>query len=378
MATFHGDLEPAISGVYAAAAGRLGWHAALSEVARALDLWAVQVLGVDTRTGRLVFSSYGGATPQTSLDYLRYYSTVDPRMSVGMATPAAQWMHCHEHFDDAYVERSEFYQDFLIPHGGRYVSATKLIEDDDVQFILALVRGTGKLPFGPADGPALARMKQHCTEAFRNLVHVRDTLAELEMARGLLGDFGHPMLLVDEAGAIWHANDAARVVLAQRDPVAEENGSLVCVHRGGHAALAQALQAQQGPAQAGTGPQRRRTVALPTADGRRFLAFVSTVDPQAAMGALGITARTLVILHDTREAQVALNPMIVGECFGLTPAEARVAVHIANGKTVQAIAQQHGATVATVRSQLGSAMEKIGVQRQAQLARALLALPVRR
>lgn len=73
----------------------------------------------------------------------------------------------------------------------------------------------------------------------------------------------------------------------------------------------------------------------------------------------------------------ALNAMIVGECFGLTPAEARVAVHIANGKTVQAIARLHGATVATVRSQLGKAMEKVGVQRQAQLAQVLLALPVR-
>ena len=150
MAASGVDLEPVISGLYAAAGGRLDWHAALTGVARALGLWAVQVLGLDKHTGRLIFSSYGGsATPQTSLDYFRYYSAIDPRKSIGMATPPERWMHCHEHFDDSYVERSEFFQDFLIPHGGRYVSATSLFEDADVRFFLALMRGVGNTPIGP-------------------------------------------------------------------------------------------------------------------------------------------------------------------------------------------------------------------------------------
>jgi hypothetical protein len=36
-----------------------------------------------------------------------------------------EWANCHEHFDEAFVARSAFYQDFLIPHGGRYVSGTQ-------------------------------------------------------------------------------------------------------------------------------------------------------------------------------------------------------------------------------------------------------------
>ncbi|HVR52898.1 MAG TPA: helix-turn-helix transcriptional regulator, partial [Pseudorhodoferax sp.] len=61
----------------------------------------------------------------------------------------------------------------------------------------------------------------------------------------------------------------------------------------------------------------------------------------------------------------------------LTPAEARVAVQVAAGASLKEIAQRHGTALATVRTQLHSVMAKVEVERQADLVRALLALPVR-
>ena len=40
-------------------------------------------------------------------------------------------MNCHEHFDDAFVASNAFYQEFLIPYGGRYVSGTQLFRQGD-------------------------------------------------------------------------------------------------------------------------------------------------------------------------------------------------------------------------------------------------------
>jgi len=56
----------------------------------------------------------------------------------------------------------------------------------------------------------------------------------------------------------------------------------------------------------------------------------------------------------------------------LTPAEARIALGIARGDALAAIAKAHGISIATVRTQLKSVFAKTGTHRQAQLV-ALLA-----
>lgn len=379
------QIEHALSGLHAAACGRLDWPSALGAVARVLDLWVVQVLGVDKRNGQLMFSSHGGqAPPQTSLDYFRHYNTIDPRIPLGMATPVEAWMHCHEHLDEAFVAASPFYQDFLLPHGGRYVSATKLIDDTELQFILAFMRGRGSAPIGADELPLLARFKHHFTEAFRSLLHVRDQQAELTMARELLGPFETPMLLVDELGSLWHRNAAAERLLAAGDRVAEQGGYLVCRHRPAQRALAEALHALQlamPPAAAGLPGEapRRRALTLSATGQPRLLAFVSAVHPQLAMGAFGRAPRALVILHDADDAarRSGLDALVVGECFGLTPAESQVAVQLAGGRAPKEIAQASGCAITTVRSHLARVMEKTGARRQAELVQLLLALPVR-
>lgn len=59
--------------------------------------------------------------------------------------------------------------------------------------------------------------------------------------------------------------------------------------------------------------------------------------------------------------------------FGLTPAECRVALLLADGHAPQEIATMIGVTSNTVRSQIKSIYSKTGVRRQAELIRLLLA-----
>lgn len=371
------------SGIYAAAIGRLDWQVALKNVAELLGLLFVQVLGIDKHNGQLVFSSHGGhVSAQAALDYFRHYNSIDPRVALAMSTPTDEWMHCHHHLDDVYVAQSEFYQDFLIPLGGRYVASTRLLDENSVQFYVAFSRGFGSEPLGQTEFGLMHQLKHHFTEAFRNLVHLRETYAELGMARELLGQFAFPMLLVDEMGGIWHRNAMARQLLLLGDPVGERQGYLTCGSAIGQKALADALHSLQldaATASAAAAP-RRKAIALPTTDGRRFLAFVSAVRPDTAMGAFGRAPRALVILHDTRHysTRTQFDPLILGECFGLTPAEARVAMQVAAGANPKQIALRSGAAVATVRTQLQCVMAKTEVERQTDLVRVLMALPIRR
>lgn len=371
-------IDSLVSGIYAAASGRANWSTVLGDVARYLDLWTIQIMGVDKRHGHLMFSVHGGrSSPRTALDYFRHYNALDPRVGMAMRTPPGQWMHCHEHFGDEFVRESPFYQDFLIPHGGRYASGTVLVDNDEVGFLLAMMRGNGSRPLHSGEMKVFEQFRFHFAEAMRNLVHVREAYAELGMARELLNQFSYPMLLVDATRGICHQNREATKLLREGHVVVERGGFLASLNKAGNDALTEAIYALQ-LSQAQASPSLRRgAVALKGTSGEPWLAFVSAVRPDKAMGAFGLGARALVILHGPAQRKQGLDPFILAECFAFTPAESRVAAQLAGGATVKEIAQCNGSALTTVRTQVNQVMLKAEVNRQSDLVRVLLSLPTR-
>lgn len=85
----------------------------------------------------------------------------------------------------------------------------------------------------------------------------------------------------------------------------------------------------------------------------------------AAPGPEASTA--LVIIRRIRRPG-AIEPAVLQASFGLSHAEARVAIAVAEGRSLPEIAATHGVKHATVRTQLRSAFEKLGVNRQSELA----------
>jgi hypothetical protein len=77
---------------------------------------------------------------------VRTYRRVDPRANLAIETPPGVWFNCWDRFDDDFVARSAFYQDFLIPYGGRYASGAKLIEEGNQVVMLGVHRGLGAPP----------------------------------------------------------------------------------------------------------------------------------------------------------------------------------------------------------------------------------------
>jgi DNA-binding CsgD family transcriptional regulator len=80
------------------------------------------------------------------------------------------------------------------------------------------------------------------------------------------------------------------------------------------------------------------------------------------------TVLVLVDLSDTPKPR----PASLEQLFGLTRAEARLAVQFASGCTPAHIAAENGLSLATVRSQLASVFAKTQTSRQTELV-ALLA-----
>lgn len=209
--------------------------------------------------------------------------------------------------------------------------------------------------------------------------HMRTAYAELQMAQAVLAHFRYPMVLVDEARGIWEANAAARDILRTSDVLHDHAGVLVCSSPEDTHALTETIRSLlRANLRAGADARSRRSaLSLQRAGGSRLHLFVSPVRPDECMGLFGKAVRALVIIHDGQQAAGDLDPGLVAESFSLTPAEARVAVKLAEGWTVKDIANEHRTSVATVRCQVQQALQKAGVTRQTDLVRLLLALPFR-
>jgi DNA-binding CsgD family transcriptional regulator len=366
------EYDEIVSGIYSAAAGRTDWRTTLNRLAHAVGTEGVQMIGVSKTNGALVFSHIGGpVSPEGELHYIRTYHRIDPRVPIVATFEVGKWLHCHEHFDAAFVEKDPFHQELLIPYRCRYISATKLRENDSEIVLIGFMRPDR--PHNPVEVEVLDHLRVHLVRALELYQELRHMYSELPVGRQLLNRFRYPMLLIDEQRGIRFRNEAAAPMLAAGEYVLDRDGVLACRATQDEYSLTLAV-AELALHMQNSGRDKTAVTMRRKSDGRRVAVYVSAIRPQAVMSAFGPSPCALLMFHDP-QTHAELDPFIVAETFDLTPAEAKVAVSIAKGKTPEGIAQESRVSIATVRSQVQAIFRKTGVTRQADLVRALATFP---
>ncbi len=364
-----------ITQIYSAGAGRQPWEAALNTISAVCDAWAVQLIAIDKLSGTALFSHYGGiASPEAHLTYLRDYQRDDPRAPLVFAPVAQDWTHCHEAFSDAQVAASPFYQDFLIPVGARYVSIVKLVNDDAMGIVLGILRGVGKPPLEASFIAWIDRLRQHFSEALAIYRQLSTLHLERTVGKEILDRLRHPILLVDAAGMLRHANAAARDAFASGLAIRVVNDKLQCSNRSDDKALAQALDALVIAAPTSRGNERRFIRLRGTGAHQRYGISLSALRPAETLGAFGPLPLAMLVLHDGSQT-AQCDPFVIQELFDLTPAEADVGALLSLGNSLDEIATLRHVALSTVRSQLRTLLSKTGTARQSDLVRRLLTLP---
>lgn len=363
------EYDQIVSNIYSAATGQMGWWAALEPLGKKLDLWGIQILGVDKRTGAQIFGHESGlGPPQSAIDYVRHYHRVNPRIAPSLTLRPDEWFHDHLAFDEAFVEKSPFYQEFIIPYGFRYLSGTKLYEDPHSLVLFAAMRGVGKAPLGPDEMEVLCRLKQHLSQAIQIYLHLRATYSEAAAGKRLLDAFSYPMMLVDEQRGIHFRNASAIEALKSTRCVVDRRGTIGCRDLDSDTRMLLAIKALDLPNGAGATAPPTRSFAriLDVRSHAPIMMFAIAMRPQAAMFAFGHQPLALLVFHDPAQ-KAELDPFIVGEAFDFTPAEAHVAVRLANGLAPDRIAEIGHVSISTVRSQIKSIYAKTNTNRQGEL-----------
>lgn len=364
---------------------RAAWRGVLECVHEAVGGRAIHLLAFDAQHGALSYSDGADMAPQIDLEYIQKYQFVDPRVGLMRTQWTEDWLHCHEHFDDAFVASDPFYQEFLIPHGARYLTACKLVENDEATVLLACLRRPTEGPM-PHDALAfLDRLRPHLQRAVRMGLAQFVYSAQALVGHALVDKLRQPVMLLTTSGDMVLANEAARCLLGSTSLVQVLENRLVlpqayrqtfldqCAELEHQVRFGLASEAAGGEA-AGKAFRSLHMSSEPGAAQDDLYGFFTLLVPERTMGSFGLRPLVMLFFYHPTSAQVIDSDLLTA-AFGLSHAECRVASLLADGLPLKSIADTLGVQYDTVRKQLMSIYQKTATNRQPELVRLLMNLP---
>jgi len=364
-----GLLDTLIHTIYETALDAGRWASALQELAAYLDAAASHFIVWDKRANAVSFSVLTGIPPEADASYGAYYAAIDPLLQLAMAHRPGAWLRCHEHCDENFVQRNEFYRDYLAPYGLRYRLGGKLVESKDCSALITLLRGAGQAPFSDSDVASVRRIEGHLQRAIRLHLAASDLRAQAQMGAGALDSLSYALWIVTAERSLQHLNTRAEAILQASDGLVIKQGRLYALN-GAHAHLARMIKAAAQP----NGASRGGTLSIERSNGKpSYQVFVVALPEKSAFAVERQVPLALVLAKDA--AQRVAAPPLFARLYGLTPAEGRLAAALLAGKTPGEHATAAGVSIATVRTQMHAVLAKTGTRRQAELVCLLANLP---
>lgn len=219
----------------------------------------------------------------------------------------------------------------------------------------------------------LARILPH----IRQFVRVRFALIGAQAVGAtmaeLLENTRCGIIQIDRRRRIVEVNGRARELLRKGRGLSDSKGQL-CARIPEEDARLQRILADALPRSGARGASATMTVTRPVDLPPRLVLHVNPVGQQFPdRGASEVAAVVLVVEPETRTTS---DPELVGSALGLTAAESRVAIMLAEGCTLRDIAAATGRTTGTVRWHLQQIFEKNGISRQVELVQLVRSLSV--
>lgn len=283
---------------------------------------------------------------------------INPRVAVSVGAPVLGVRSEADYRAAAPAMRSDVYADFARDNDIAYGCQAKLAEDDAGLIGLAVLRGERDGETTMEQRALFAAVAPHVRAAVRLQAALESQ--GLALVRGALDAVSAAVLVCDRDGRIRIATPAAEALLGSGRLLAGE-GRLAAVTGSDTQLLRRAIAVHGAP-----GPRRpAETLAIGAGEGRLPLLLDICAAPTGPW-AFGFRPTVMVIARSERRWH-ASAATILSLLYGLSDAEADVALRLARGETRDAIAEQRGTRLETVRAQLKTVFGKLGVRREVEL-----------
>jgi DNA-binding CsgD family transcriptional regulator len=271
------------------------------------------------------------------------------------------------------LEHSAFYREYMKPQGLALESPLcHLMASAETRPLagMTIYRREGCRPFGPADFELLDLLVPHLGRAYRIHRRFGDARHEQRALREVLDRLPSGVILLDKDSRAVLSNRSADQILALEDGIRLDHGRPRLDDAAQDRAFQQLL-AEAAQLRALRGRSYGKTLSVLRPSGRR--SYPLMVGPLLAPppGTDLREAVAIVFIADPEGSQISTTEVLEG-LYDLTPAEADLLRLLAEGRSLEEVAEQRGVTMNTARSQLKQVFAKTDTRRQGELVRLVL------
>ena len=348
-----------VSGIYTAALDPQAWRSALADVNRAFDGTGVALMIPGAARW------YNSTLPdEAGLSYRQYFHRSD---RVASATECGQVGLVRTGTELMPLVRDSEFSDWLRPYDIDDALVVRLTGATRPACMIAAAPGRTE-PFDTPERTSLFNgLIPHLQQALRTQTRIGELSAANNGLASALDTVGHGTVIIDANLRVIDVNTAAEAVLASDDGLCVRESGLAAINPMTDRLLQRALR--DALDDDGSGARGGRTLICERPSGRTpfRIDVVPLPDPSDTTTADRLRALVLVVDPGPGDDAAALRRR-----YGLTDAEAEVALRIAHGSTPSQIAEHLTVSTTTVRKHLQHVFDKTDTHSQAELVRLLL------
>jgi DNA-binding CsgD family transcriptional regulator/PAS domain-containing protein len=359
-----GEFSRLVSAIHAAAVTPEHWIAAMADISRVCGATGGGIILAEGATRSVKSASIA---PDALHEYSTHYHRVDYVLDAVEHGPVGL-----VHSGKALIEldaRSEFNADWMRPHRMDDGLFVRLTPGPLPTCFLVAAAGRDESFATPERVDLVNAIVPHLQQALRTQHHLEELKREAADVADAVDSMPAAVLVVGPKASVMHANSVAETTLSGTGALGVRGGRLRAAHGGADDDLQRSVTDALGLTEVGA--RRGSSLLCPRRDGRRPL--VLHVFPFTTQRGEHCAPRALVVVVDPERRTEPTAPML-RRLFGLTHAEADVAIRVAAGQGLTPIAEELTLSMATVKTHVRHIFEKTDTHRQAELVRLLAAL----
>lgn len=359
------DVSKIIDDLYDGTLDPVAWDRAVLGIADAVRASGAMLFAFNPTNSAVLRDENHRVDPQAVIDYARYWTFEDFRLTRFLAMPTRQPV--TEVTLGLLLENTRLYHEFLLPVDMPHFLPVWLHKGKEKAVSLSLQGSRKRGAFEKQDLETIRNILPHFARAFE----IRDRLEAAEVRAANLANlldittFG--VIVLNARHKILEANAVASAILLDGSGLLRgKDGVLTTRHTCGDR-LSKFTQsgAAQCPADA--------LIHIPR-EGKLPLSLLVLPAPVVRASWMAAEPGWVLLVFDP-DRQLALNHELIMRDLSLSEREANVAALLAAGFQLDEIARRMHVSAHTVRSQLKSAFQKTECHTQAQLVKRLLLGP---
>ncbi len=308
-----------------------------------------------------------GRGPKLSTSVYTQFATFSLDPFVGL--PADRAVTLDEIIDPEKWVQGEFFKQYVEPRQVRYILGADIHGEEGREFRLRFTRPATSVEFSAADKALVQALIPHFKRALNFHGSLRQMETEMQLYANVMSGMLVGSVILDGAGVVLRSNNVAQAILAERDGLSLGAGHLSAEYRVEHKELQRLI---------------RQTLDMPT--GQPAVAEALSVSRPSGRASLSLLIRPIPLSECSdgpnrpsvaifiRDPEHRTQPSVelAQRLFQFTPAEAKLALLLADGLSLDEAAAAMKIRRNTARAHLRAIFSKTGVKRQITLVRLLL------